>query len=67
MAEIGQQELPQSISDLQDRVGPQLDQVRETLEELNVKALRLMREKPGLCLLGAVAAGYLVGRIVSRR
>ena len=67
MAQDNQQDLPESIAVLQERMGPQLEQVKDSLEQFNQKALRLMREQPGLCLLGAVAAGYLVGRLVSRR
>lgn len=67
MTEDNEQALPESIAAFQERVGPQIEQMRDTLEQFNQKAVRLMREKPGLCLLGAVAAGYLVGRLVSRR
>lgn len=55
------------LGELEDRIGPQLEQVRTNLEVWNQKALRLMRERPGTCLLCAVGIGFLVGRIASRR
>lgn len=62
-----EQQNPDPILSLQERMGPQLEQMKDNLEQLNQKAIRLMREQPGLCLLGAVAAGYVIGRLVSRR
>jgi hypothetical protein len=46
---------------------PQLEQAKEKMNELNSRAKAFIRERPGTCLFGAVAIGYLVGRIASRR
>ena len=46
---------------------PQLDEARRNLEDLNTRAVSFIRANPGTCLLGAVALGFLVGRIASRR
>ena len=40
---------------------------RARLEEFNDQAVTFIRENPGLCIAGALAAGYLVGRLASRR
>ncbi|MCI0574431.1 MAG: hypothetical protein L0Y66_27170 [Myxococcaceae bacterium] len=62
---------PQVLQDrareLQDRVLPHLDEARRNLSDFNHRALRFIRENPGTCLLGAVALGFIVGRIASRR
>jgi ElaB/YqjD/DUF883 family membrane-anchored ribosome-binding protein len=55
------------VAALEERIGPQLEQVRTTLEVWNQRALRVMRERPGTCLLCAVGIGFLVGRLASRR
>ena len=54
-------------SALQDRIGPQLEQVRETLLAWNQRALGLIRENPGAALLCAVGLGFAIGRLASRR
>ena len=52
--------------DAASRMGPQVEDMREGLEELNTKVSAFIREKPGACLLGALAVGFLIGRIASR-
>ncbi len=56
-----------AIAALEERLGPQIEQVRETLSGFNEKALKVMRERPGTCLLCAVGFGFLIGRLASRR
>ena len=53
--------------ELQAKLAPQLEQARETLTHFNTRAKAFIRERPGTCLLGALAVGYLVGRLASRR
>ena len=53
--------------EMQERVGPQIDQARATLADWNVRVSTFVRERPGTCLIGALAFGYVVGKIVSRR
>jgi ElaB/YqjD/DUF883 family membrane-anchored ribosome-binding protein len=45
---------------------PQIDQARERLEAINHQVTSFIKEKPGTCLLGALAVGFLIGRIASR-
>ena len=52
---------------LQDNVLPQIDEARRNLEDLNSRAVGFIRANPGTCLLGAIAVGFIVGRIASRR
>jgi hypothetical protein len=62
---------PQALQDrareLQERVLPQLEEARRSLSDLNGRAMSFIRANPGTCLLGAVALGFIVGRIASRR
>ncbi len=60
------EQMNERVRQLQDRVAPQLDQARRDLSDLNHRTVRFIRENPGTCLIGAVAIGYLVGRIASR-
>ena len=40
---------------------------RARLENINERAADFIRDNPGVCIVGAVAAGYIVGRLASRR
>ena len=68
MDAAGQQsQARKALSDLEARLGPQLEVVRDRLEELNARALETLRAYPGTCLLCAVGVGFLIGRLASRR
>ncbi len=56
-----------ALSDLEERVGPHVERVRDRLSTFNARALQLMRTYPGTCLVCAVGVGFLLGRIASRR
>lgn len=55
--------LEQHYRDIEQTYGD----TRARLEEFNERAADFIRENPGICIVGAVAAGYLVGRLASRR
>lgn len=61
------EQLQQKAREMQERLGPQLEEAKQGLSELNTRIKSFVRERPGLCLLGALAFGYVVGRIASRR
>jgi hypothetical protein len=61
------QEFTDRARELQARVAPQIEQARQTLSDLNVKVSGFIRQNPGTCLLGALAFGYVFGKLVSRR
>ena len=64
---INSEQLQDKARQLQDNVLPQLDEARRNLEDLNSRAVSFIRANPGTCLLGAIAVGFIVGRIASRR
>ena len=49
------------------QVGPQLDQIKSKLQGANQRVLQFIKERPGTCLVGALLAGFLNGRIVRAR
>ncbi|MBU8900553.1 hypothetical protein DRW03_00550 [Corallococcus sp. H22C18031201] len=65
--EMNPQQLADRARQLQDQVVPQLDEARQNLVDLNQRVVGFIRANPGTCLLGAVAVGFLVGRLASRR
>lgn len=65
--DVNPQQLQDKARQLQDNVLPQLDEARRNLEDLNQRAASFIRANPGTCLLGAVAVGFIIGRIASRR
>ncbi len=44
-----------------------IDELKERLELLNERVKNFIKERPAVCLAGAVALGYLVARIARRR
>jgi hypothetical protein len=54
------------VQDVASRLGPNVDDARESLGELNRRVATFIREQPGTCLLGALALGFIIGRIASR-
>ncbi|WP_163996981.1 hypothetical protein [Pyxidicoccus caerfyrddinensis] len=65
--EMNPQQMADRARQLQDRVVPQIDEARQNLVDMNNRVVGFIRANPGTCLLGAVAIGFLVGRIASRR
>jgi hypothetical protein len=55
------------ISEVQDRIMPRIDEARRNLADFNSRAVSYIRQNPGTCLLGALAFGFVVGKIAARR
>jgi ElaB/YqjD/DUF883 family membrane-anchored ribosome-binding protein len=56
-----------SVRAFQERLGPKLKDAQDQLNGVNEKVKTFIRENPGTCLLGALAVGFMVGRLASRR
>jgi hypothetical protein len=65
--DINPQQMQDKARQLQENVVPQIEEARRNLEEFGVRVTSFIRANPGTCLLGAVALGFIVGRIASRR
>ncbi len=51
----------------QERLGPKLKDAEAQLMGVNEKVKSFIRQNPGTCLVGALALGFVVGRLASRR
>jgi hypothetical protein len=49
-----------------DEAAQMAEQARAALEEAQEQVVSFIRERPLLCLAGALAVGYAIGKIVSR-
>jgi len=53
--------------ELGERVRPQIENAKRRLSSMNESMTDYIKENPGKCLVGALAVGYLIGKIASRR
>ncbi len=56
-----------AVKAFQERLGPKLKEAGDQLATVNEKVKHFIRENPGTCLLGALAIGFVVGRLASRK
>jgi hypothetical protein len=57
---------PSPTQELAAEVIPRIQEAQQKILLLNERALAFIQERPGTCLLGAVALGFVVGKIASR-
>jgi hypothetical protein len=57
----------QTAHAIEERVRPQVERATQNLTRLNRQVTTYIKANPGRCLLGAVAAGYVIGRIARRK
>jgi ElaB/YqjD/DUF883 family membrane-anchored ribosome-binding protein len=60
------EQFEKTARELEDRIRPQIEDAKKKVSDLNDRAVSYIKENPGKCLLGAVAAGYIIGRIARR-
>lgn len=65
--DVNSQQIQDKARQLQENLLPQIDEARRNLEDMNTRVVGFIRANPGTCLLGAVAVGFIVGRLASRR
>ena len=61
------EKIEETARELSARVRPQIDEARKKLESMNTSAVAFIKENPGKCVIGAIAVGFLIGKIASRR
>jgi ElaB/YqjD/DUF883 family membrane-anchored ribosome-binding protein len=60
------EQIEQRAREIGDRVRPQIENARRRLETVNDQVTDYIKENPGKCVLGAVALGFLIGKIARR-
>jgi ElaB/YqjD/DUF883 family membrane-anchored ribosome-binding protein len=65
--EMNPQQIQDRAREIQERIVPQIEEARRNLVDMNTRVVGFIRANPGTCLIGAVAVGFLIGKIASRR
>jgi ElaB/YqjD/DUF883 family membrane-anchored ribosome-binding protein len=60
------QQIEDRAHDLSARVRPQVQEARQKLESVGESITEYIKENPAKCLVGAIAVGFLVGKIARR-
>jgi ElaB/YqjD/DUF883 family membrane-anchored ribosome-binding protein len=60
------EEIEAAISEAGERAKPQLEDARRHLSSLSGKVTDYIKENPGRSLLGALAIGFVIGKIARR-
>jgi hypothetical protein len=55
------------MAEAMERLGPRIEEAKQQLDVINVKVKTFVKENPGTALLGALALGFVVGRLVSKK
>jgi len=58
--------LEETAHEIEERVRPQIREAKRRIAAFNEEAIEFIKANPGKCLLGALAAGYIIGKIASR-
>jgi ElaB/YqjD/DUF883 family membrane-anchored ribosome-binding protein len=61
------EKIEETAREIGARVRPQIDEAKRRLTGYNDSAISYIKENPGKCLVGAVAIGFLIGKLASRR
>ena len=59
-------EIEDTAREIGERVRPQIEDAKRRLSSLNQQVTTYIKENPGKCVLGAIALGYIVGKIARR-
>ncbi|MBX7101581.1 MAG: hypothetical protein K1X89_27955 [Myxococcaceae bacterium] len=59
--------MEERLKALEEKLSPRLEDAKEKLADANAKAKGFIRENPALAIGGALALGFLIGRLASRR
>ena len=60
------EQIEKAAQQIEDRFRPQIEEAKKKVSDLNDQAVSYIKENPGKCLLGAIAVGYVIGRIARR-
>jgi ElaB/YqjD/DUF883 family membrane-anchored ribosome-binding protein len=57
------EQIEATVREVGARVRPQVDEARRRLSSANDTVTSYIKENPGRCLLGAIAVGFIIGKI----
>jgi ElaB/YqjD/DUF883 family membrane-anchored ribosome-binding protein len=60
------EQIEATVREVGARVRPQIDEAKRRLSSLDDSVTGYIKENPGKCLLGALAVGFLIGKIARR-
>ncbi|HXJ23216.1 MAG TPA: hypothetical protein VMT03_23570 [Polyangia bacterium] len=60
------EQIEATVREVGARVRPQIDEAKRRLSSLDKEVTGYIKENPGKCLLGALAVGFLIGKIARR-
>ncbi len=55
-----------TVREVGARVRPQIEDAKKRLSDLDDTVTDYIKENPGTCLLGALAVGFLIGKIARK-
>jgi len=61
-----EEEAKERVQQFAREASAQVEQARMFLEDVNERVTAFVREKPGTALIGAVALGWVIGKIASK-
>lgn len=59
-------DLESALREASEQVKPHVEEAKRRLDSWNERATTYIKENPGKCLLGALAVGFVVGKIARR-
>jgi ElaB/YqjD/DUF883 family membrane-anchored ribosome-binding protein len=60
------EQIEATVREVGARVRPQVEEARRRLLNANTDVTDYIKENPGRCLMGALAIGFLIGKIARR-
>lgn len=54
------------MNGIDDHIAPAIDAAKDGLADFNERAMAFARERPVACLVGALAVGFVFGKLASR-
>jgi ElaB/YqjD/DUF883 family membrane-anchored ribosome-binding protein len=61
------EKIEETARELGARVKPQIEEAKRRFTSLNSSAIGYIKETPGKCVIGAIAIGFLIGKLAGRR
>jgi ElaB/YqjD/DUF883 family membrane-anchored ribosome-binding protein len=60
------EQIEATVREVGARVRPQIEEAKRRLSSLDETVTDYIKENPGKCLIGALAVGYLIGKIARK-